>query len=75
MKTLPIEMKENGIRYILHGDYYLQNLILPETRKRPIGRYGRMRLDRKKLFLKMGLSHIFIFFNFPLDFRRIWNIM
>ena len=56
MKTLPIEMKENGIRYILHGDYYLQNLILPETRKRPIGRYGRMRQDRKKLFLKMGLS-------------------
>ena len=61
MKTLPIEMKENGIRYILHGDYYLPNLTLPETGKRPIGRYGRMRLDylrehRPGLYTRLILS-------------------
>ena len=31
---------ENGIEYILVGDYYLPNLILPEE-TRPIGTWGR----------------------------------
>ena len=38
---------DNGIRYILHGDYYLPDLRLePETR--PIGRWGRMHRDYLK---------------------------
>ena len=61
MKTLPIEMTENGIHYTLHGDYYFPNLTLPETGKRPIGHYGRMRLDylrehRPGLYTRLILS-------------------
>jgi len=38
---------DNGIRYILHGDYYLPDLRLePETR--PIGRWGRMHREYLK---------------------------
>ena len=61
MKTLPIEMTENGIHYTLHGDYYFPNLALPETVKKPIGHYGRMRLDylrehRPWLYTRLILS-------------------
>ena len=61
MKMLPIEMKENGIHYTLHGDYYYPNLTLPETGKKPIGHYGRMRLDylrehRPGLYTRLILS-------------------
>ncbi|MBQ9437617.1 MAG: TnpV protein [Lachnospiraceae bacterium] len=61
MKTLPIEMTENGIHYTLHGDYYFPNLALPETVKKPIGHYGRMRLDylrehRPGLYTRLILS-------------------
>lgn len=35
---------ENGIEYILVGDYYLPNLILPEE-NRPIGTWGRLHRD------------------------------
>lgn len=34
---------ENGIRYILQGDYYLPDLILPEQEYFHIGKYGRFR--------------------------------
>ena len=34
-------IKENGIDYILVGDYYIPDLKLPEEH-RPIGKYGRM---------------------------------
>ena len=43
MAQFPVELTENGIRYTLHGDYYLPDLTLPETPGQPIGRYGRMR--------------------------------
>ena len=61
MKTLPIEMTENGIHYTLHGDYYLPNLTLPEMGKRPIGHHSRMRLDylrehRPGLYTRLILS-------------------
>ena len=35
--------KQNGLRYTLHGDYYLPDLVLPETEYPPLGKYGRMR--------------------------------
>lgn len=38
---------ENGIEYILVGDYYLPNLIIPEE-SRPIGTWGRLHLDYLK---------------------------
>lgn len=38
---------ENGIDYVLVGDYYVPNLKLPEE-KRPIGRWGRMHREYLK---------------------------
>ena len=38
---------ENGIEYILVGDYYLPNLILPEE-NRPIGTWGRLHREYLK---------------------------
>lgn len=43
MKTLTVELNQNGIHYTLHGDYYLPDLDLPDVTSQPIGRYGRMR--------------------------------
>ena len=35
--------EQTGIRYTLHGDYYLPDLVLPEDEdKRPIGKWGNM---------------------------------
>ena len=35
--------EQTGIRYTLHGDYYLPDLILPEEEeKRPIGKWGNL---------------------------------
>ena len=42
MDKLPEEIIENGIPYILHGDYYLPNIVLSSADDRPIGRWGRM---------------------------------
>ena len=38
---------ENGIDYILVGDYYIPDLKLPEE-NRPIGRYGRLHREYLK---------------------------
>ena len=35
------KITENGIDYVLVGDYYIPDLKLPEE-DRPIGKYGRM---------------------------------
>ena len=36
--------EKTGIRYTLHGDYYLPDLILPEQEdNRPIGKWGNLR--------------------------------
>ena len=42
MDKLPEEIIENGITYILHGEYYLPNIVLSSADDRPIGRWGRM---------------------------------
>ena len=34
---------ENGVHYILHGDYYFPDLEFPETFRQGVGHYGRMR--------------------------------
>ena len=41
MSELKQRRNENGIDYILVGDYYIPDLKLPEEH-RPIGKYGRM---------------------------------
>ena len=47
MGNLPEYIHENGIDYVLAGDYYIPMLTLPEE-SRPIGRWGRMRQDYLK---------------------------
>ena len=47
MEKLPKYTHENGIDYVLVGDYYIPMLTLPEE-NRPIGRGGRMRRDYLK---------------------------
>lgn len=42
MDKLPQEINENGIPYILHGEYYLPNIVLSSTDERSIGKWGRM---------------------------------
>ena len=41
MEKLKERITENGIDYVLVGDYYIPDLKLPEEH-RPIGKYGRM---------------------------------
>lgn len=48
MKELKPRIHENGIDYILVGDYYLPDLKLPED-NRSIGHWGRLH----KAYLKM----------------------
>ena len=43
MTRFPKEMTENGIHYTLHGDYFFPDLGFPESPRKAIGRYGRMR--------------------------------
>lgn len=50
-----------GISYTLIGDYYIPDLKLPETENKPIGIWGRKRLDyikehKKFLFNQLVLS-------------------
>lgn len=41
MEQLPKQIHENGIDYILVGDYYIPDLKLPEE-NHPIGKYGSL---------------------------------
>ena len=47
MEKLKEKITENGIDYILVGDYYIPDLKLPEE-NRPIGRYGRLHREYLK---------------------------
>lgn len=47
MEELPKRITENGIDYVLVGDYYIPDLRLPEE-NRPIGRWGRMHREYLK---------------------------
>lgn len=46
MEKLKERITENGIDYILVGDYYIPDLKPEENR--PIGRYGRLHRDYLK---------------------------
>ena len=44
-----ITNEQTGIRYTLHGDYYLPDLKLPESKgNRPIGKWGELHLNHLK---------------------------
>ena len=47
MNTDKSIVTENEIIYVLHGDYYLPLIEVPKP-ARPIGKYGRMRLNYLK---------------------------
>ena len=47
MEKVTERITENGIDYILIGDYYIPDLKLPEE-NRPIGRYGRLHREYLK---------------------------
>ena len=47
MKELKPRITENGIEYVLVGDYYIPDLKLPEE-NRPIGKYGQMHTEYLK---------------------------
>ncbi len=47
MEKLKERITENGIDYILIGDYYIPDLKLPEE-NHPIGRYGRLHREYLK---------------------------
>ena len=44
MQDLKPRIHENGMDYVLVGDYYVPDLKLPEEH-RPLGKWGRMRRE------------------------------
>lgn len=55
--------EQTGIRYTLHGDYYLPDLVLTEQEdKRPIGKWGSMRKrylqQHKRVFYNTLVSNL-----------------
>ena len=42
MDKLQEQINENGIPYILHGEYYLPKIVLSSANDQPIGKWGRM---------------------------------
>jgi len=45
MKKLPKYVQENGIGYVLVGDYYIPDIQISNADDRSIGRWGRMHRD------------------------------
>ena len=62
MKTiLPEKTSQNGIDYILHGDYYLPNIALNESDSKPVGHWGLeykhyLEQNRSGLYTRLILS-------------------
>ena len=55
--------EKTGIRYTLHGDYYLPDLVLPEDEdKRPIGKWGSLHKSylqqHKRVFYNTLVSNL-----------------
>jgi len=57
---LPNELTENGIHYTLHGDYYLPGMFLPEADRKPLGKYGQMRMDYLKEYRPVFFSRLLL---------------
>ena len=54
MEHLPKKTCQNGISYMLVGDYYIPDLQLPEE-NRPIGIWGRMHKVYLELYIQPGI--------------------
>lgn len=55
--------EQTGIRYTLHGDYYLPDLVLPKQEdNRPIGKWGNLRKSylqhHKRVFYNTLVSNL-----------------
>ena len=59
MKELKPRIHENGMDYVLVGDYYVPDLKLPEER-RPIGHWGRLRQSYLKLHRPMLYNELIL---------------
>jgi len=59
MLELEKRIYENGIDYVLVGDYYIPDLRLPEER-RPIGKWGRMHREYLKEYRPAVYSDLVI---------------
>ena len=59
MSELKPRITENGIDYILVGDYYIPDLKLPEEH-RPIGHWGRLHQSYLKQFRPMVYSDLLL---------------
>lgn len=54
MTKLPERITENGLDYVLIGDYYYPEIELPENK--PIGKYGMLR----ETFLKEHRNYLYV---------------
>ena len=59
MKELKPRIHENGMDYVLVGDYYVPDLTLPEEH-RPIGRWGRLHQSYLKLYRPMLYNELIL---------------
>ena len=59
MKELKPRIHENGMDYVLVGDYYVPDLKLPEEH-RPIGHWGRLHQSYLKQFCPMVYSDLLL---------------
>lgn len=59
MKELKPRIHENGMDYVLVGDYYVPDLKLPEEH-RPIGHWGRLHQSYLKQFRPMVTVTCFV---------------
>ena len=59
MKELKPGIHENGMDYVLVGDYYVTDLKLPEEH-RPIGHWGRLHQSYLKQFRPMVYSDLLL---------------
>ena len=60
MKKLKERMTENGMDYVLVGDYYIPDLQLPEE-NRPIGIWGRMHKAYLELYHPAQYNDLVLF--------------
>ena len=59
MKELKPRIHENGMDYVLVGDYYMPDLKLPEEH-RPIGHWGRLHQSYLKLYRPMLYNELIL---------------
>ena len=73
MKELKPRIHENGMDYVLVGDYYVPDLKLPKEH-RPIGHWGRLHQSYLKQFRPMVYSVTLRWLRLPARWRLpVWK--